>query len=118
MKAVSVAHTDRLVQGPFWMNGKSCRIIFTAIIGIEENIHRNAGAHRSAPLGSNDTAISPSTPNIGFPICQFKSVTTHRMNEQRRMPGIRIWQRGYFERIVRNEVQLDNYRKYIRNNKK
>jgi REP element-mobilizing transposase RayT len=29
------------------------------------------------------------------------------------MPGTRFWQRNYYERIVRNEIELERIRQYI-----
>jgi len=30
--------------------------------------------------------------------------------------GVRVWQRNYFERIIRNEEELQRIREYIRSN--
>jgi putative transposase len=49
-------------------------------------------------------------------IAQLKTTTTRRINEIRVTPGQKVWQRGYYDRIIRNEVELDKIRKYIRNN--
>jgi len=51
-------------------------------------------------------------------IAQFKATTTRRINEIRGTQGQKIWQRNYHERIIRNGVELDKIRKYIRNNPK
>ena len=46
----------------------------------------------------------------------FKSLVTRRINRVRRTPGYKIWQRGYYERIVRNDRELNAIRQYIRAN--
>jgi REP element-mobilizing transposase RayT len=46
----------------------------------------------------------------------FKSVTAKRINQKRKSPGIRVWQRNYYEHIVRDERDLENIRQYIRAN--
>ena len=46
----------------------------------------------------------------------FKSATTKRINELRNSRGDRVWQRNYWERILRNENELMRCRKYIVNN--
>jgi hypothetical protein len=51
-------------------------------------------------------------------ISQFKATTTRKINEMRGLSGQIIWQRGYHDRIIRNEVELDKVRAYIRNNPK
>lgn len=39
-----------------------------------------------------------------------------RINALRRSPGRRVWQRGYYERIVGNDHELERIRVYIRVN--
>lgn len=49
-------------------------------------------------------------------IQHFKSVTTRRINKNRRTPGERVWQRNFYERIIRNEKELNAIRDYIHDN--
>lgn len=46
----------------------------------------------------------------------FKSVTTKRINEIRKQPGMKFWQRNYYEHVIRNDRELFEIRKYIENN--
>jgi putative transposase len=46
----------------------------------------------------------------------FKSMAARRINNLRRTRGQMVWQRGYYERIVRNERELNAIRRYIRAN--
>lgn len=46
----------------------------------------------------------------------FKSVTTKRINEARNMSGQPVWQRNYYEHIIRDEESLNRIREYIANN--
>ena len=46
----------------------------------------------------------------------FKSFSARRINECRNAPGSAVWQRSYFERIVRDETALPKIREYILNN--
>ena len=46
----------------------------------------------------------------------FKSVVTKRINELHETPGAKLWQRNYWEHIVRNESELNRIREYIHNN--
>ena len=43
-------------------------------------------------------------------------MTSRRINQMRRTPGARVWQRNYYEHIIRNEAELDSVRQYIANN--
>jgi putative transposase len=49
-------------------------------------------------------------------IRSFKSVVTNRINKIRRTPGASIWQRNYWEHVIRNEDKLFKIRQYIQNN--
>jgi REP element-mobilizing transposase RayT len=49
-------------------------------------------------------------------IGQFKSVATKRINRMRRTPGETVWQRNYYERVVRTEDELNHIRHYIDGN--
>jgi REP element-mobilizing transposase RayT len=49
-------------------------------------------------------------------VAGFKSCTIKRINELRKTPGEWVWQRNYFEHIIRNEQSLYRIRQYIRNN--
>lgn len=46
----------------------------------------------------------------------FKSACTKKVNETYQAPGLTLWQRGYYEHIVRDEEDLRAVRNYIRLN--
>ena len=46
----------------------------------------------------------------------FKSAVTKSVNEQRGTPRLPVWQRNYFEHVIRNDESLDRIREYIVNN--
>jgi REP element-mobilizing transposase RayT len=71
--------------------------------------HCDVGAHGRAPL--------PRRPrSLGAFVAGFKSTVTTRINAVDQMAGRTIWQRNYFERIIRNERELNATREYIENN--
>ena len=43
----------------------------------------------------------------------FKSSVTKRINEIRNTPGEKLWQRNYYEHIIRDENELNRIREYI-----
>ncbi len=49
---------------------------------------------------------------VGF----LKMNTAKRINCFRRTPGSPVWQRNYYEHVIRNEIDLDEIRQYIENN--
>jgi len=46
-------------------------------------------------------------------IAGYKSVTTKRINEFRGTPGHPVWQRNYYEHIIRSNEDLDRIHRYI-----
>jgi putative transposase len=54
--------------------------------------------------------------SVGAIVGNFKSLVARRANKLRRSPGAKVWQRGYYDRIVRNERELDAIRQYIGDN--
>ncbi|MBI4333847.1 MAG: transposase [Chloroflexi bacterium] len=67
-----------------------------------------AGASRSAPTGK--------IKSLGSLIGAFKTVSTKHINKMRKTPGATIWQRNYYEHIVRDEDEMAKIREYIANN--
>ena len=53
---------------------------------------------------------------LGRLIGAFKTVSTKRINEMRDIPGVRIWQRDFYEHVVRTEFELNKIRQYILDN--
>ena len=43
----------------------------------------------------------------------FKSMSGRRVNALRGTPGVAVWQRGFYEHVVRNEEDLNRIRQYI-----
>ena len=54
--------------------------------------------------------------SVGAIVGQFKSAAGRRINAIRGTPGAPVWQRNYFERIVRGERELEALRDYISEN--
>jgi len=57
--------------------------------------------------------VKGSLPTI---IRSFKSESTHRINRLDKRKGISIWQRNYYEHIIRNQDSLNRIRRYIQEN--
>ncbi len=47
---------------------------------------------------------------------QMKTFSARRINKNRGTPGVPVWQRNYYEHIIRNEDDLNRIRGYIANN--
>ena len=68
----------------------------------------------ASPLPRPTGGVSPGS--LGAVVGNFKAVTARRINDLRRTPGIPVWQRNYYEHIVRNERTLNAIRQYITDN--
>ena len=65
-----------------------------------------------------DKNVKTSKTNHGLPeiIRGFKTFSSKTINEKiKPVPKFR-WQKSYYDRIIRNERELDNVRRYIKNN--
>jgi len=54
--------------------------------------------------------------NVGAVIGQFKSIVTKRINTLHNSPGVPVWQRNYYDRIIRNEREMSRIWDYIEAN--
>jgi REP element-mobilizing transposase RayT len=76
-----------------------------------DNHQYQKGEHMGSPLQTK----------LGRIIQWFKTMTTNeylrevRNSDWPQFPG-RLWQRNYYEHIIRNSVELENIRRYIRIN--
>ncbi len=68
---------------------------------------------RAPPIEQFGKPVSNSIPTI---VRLFKSATTKQINQIRQTPGLSVWQRNYYEHIIRNEDDLKQIREYIVNN--
>ncbi|MGA9460610.1 MAG: transposase, partial [Desulfobaccales bacterium] len=62
---------------------------------------------------------SPSGPapwSVGAIVAQFKSQVTKRIKSSGRIPNGLLWQRNYYEHVVRDEDDLNRIRQYIEDN--
>ncbi len=46
----------------------------------------------------------------------FKTFSARRINESQNSRGVPVWQRNYYERIVRDDREMNAIRQYIQNN--
>jgi len=92
---------------------------------------RNVGAQHAAPLHSPARPLSTrparalstrreslrvAAGSLGAIVRAFKSATTKRINERQGTPGKQVWQRNYFDRVIRSDDELYRARRYILTN--
>ena len=67
------------------------------------------------PYAPTGTLRSPSR-TIGALVRAFKSACTIRINDMRNARGTPVWQRNYYEHVIRDEDDLNRIRQYICDN--
>lgn len=71
--------------------------------------------------GGGTACRAPTAAQFGRPVPRslstvlrsFKSAATRRMNAARQTPGRPLWQRNYYEHVIRDEEDLERIRAYI-----
>jgi hypothetical protein len=70
---------------------------------------------RAYGMGEGGSRAAP-TRTLGTIVNAFKTVSVKRLSQLRSTPGLPVWQRDYYEHIVRTEGELERIRDYIREN--
>ena len=96
-------------------------IVGTPLVGALSLESRMSGTD-GAGTGSNRRAgTRPAPTSLGQVVGMFKSISTHtyviniHANDWPPFAG-KLWQRNYYEHIIRNEDELNRIREYIKNN--
>lgn len=69
--------------------------------------------HRAPTIERFGKPTSNTIPTI---IRGYKSAVTNQINKLRNAPQSPVWQRNYYEHIIRSEKSLNEIREYIINN--
>jgi len=54
--------------------------------------------------------------SLGSLVRSYKAAVTRRLREMAGSPDLRVWQRNYYEHVIRNQRDLHAVRKYIEDN--
>ncbi len=118
----SNVHLDEFVIMPNHMHG--------ILVITEDDVRKGKAFDRKLPkfpikcfTPTPTTPTAPTTPTTGsmpesIPavVQNFKSITSRRINKLLETPGATIWQRNYYEHIIRDEADYARVVGYIRNN--
>ena len=93
----------------------SCPTIFT---GSSFLVISTRAVPRTAPTHGRNSRTVDSVPrkSLGRLVGAFKTVTTKQANLAKGTPGQVLWQRNFYERIIRNDQEWNRIREYISNN--
>ena len=89
-----------------------------------ETNHRNVGSiepvtlgdHRSMNEGVCHTPLRSPSHTVGAIVRGFKTACTKHINALEHSPGRKLWQRNYWEHIIRSQREMDGFRECILTN--
>lgn len=93
-----------------------------AILILKNGMHVSSavGATRrvatAAPVPVRGNRPSLSSQSLGAVVGQFKSLAAKRINVLRQTPRAPVWQRNYYERVIRDDTELNGIRLYVADN--
>ena len=97
------------MHGIIWLGGMNCRgEAFAPEISARPR-DCDANASPLCPIGTQPGSIAAIIQN-------FKSISTRKINQMNQASGRTVWQRNYYEHIIRDEIALQHIRQYIQNN--
>ncbi|HEX9729464.1 MAG TPA: amidohydrolase family protein [Gemmatimonadales bacterium] len=73
-------------------------------------------ATRASPAPQPRRPSGPSRRSIGAIVGSYKSAVSKRINQLRGTPGAWVWQRNYYEHVIRDIASLNRIREYIARN--
>jgi len=76
----------------------------------------HVGTRHAVSLQKHERFGNPTHSSIPTIIRSFKSAVTKRINEMWHSPLSLFWQSKFYDRVIRNDKELNNVRDYIRNN--
>ncbi len=97
----------------------NANIILDHFVIMPNHIHgiiQIVGAGSEPAFMPNGAGLEPAPTTLAEIVRQFKTFSSKRINKLCNTPGTKIWQRNYYERVIRNEKELNNIRQYIQDN--
>jgi len=96
------------------------------VVILDRGMDESVGARQEKPSPISESPLASPLPNghpfgvlsgsLGAIVGAFKSTTTRWVNGIRRTPGAPLWQRNYYEHVIRNESEWARIRQYIQSN--
>ena len=103
---VHLNETGRMVEAGWqWLAERYEYVDLDAYVVMPNHVH-------GVLVLTEDRAGKP----LGRLVGAFKTVTTKRFNKARRTPGRRLWQRNFYEHVIRGDEGLKHAREYIASN--
>jgi REP element-mobilizing transposase RayT len=98
------------VHGIVWIKGEGAYRLHPGMWKID-NDNRRRGGQLPAP-----TAANPEYETLSNIVGAFKTTAATRINKLRGTIGMAVWQRSFYDRVVRNPRELEQIQIYISQN--
>ena len=111
------------VHGIVWLPARPIVRLRPTDVGAQRPRYRNAARPPTPPRRPPTDRFRGAAPlptveagSLGAVVRAFKAASTIRINRLRGAPGGVVWQRGYYDRVIRGDAELAQVRQYIRDN--
>jgi hypothetical protein len=86
----------------------------------ENRFNKNGAGFKSAPTATTfmSPAMNMKNHSLSEIVRGFKTFSAYQINKMRNTQGETVWQRGYYDRFIRDEKELNGIRAYVRLNPK
>lgn len=97
-----------------WLAVKFSRVRLDEFILMPDHVHGILWLTDSERGGSSAAAtrMTSLTQVVGA----FKTMSARDINRRMKTPGSAVWERSFYERVIRNESELNRFRQYISDN--
>ena len=100
-----------------WLEEKYAYVEIDEWVVMPNHLHGIIMTTDDSRRGGSRTAPTEATrKSLGRLIGAFKTVLTKRINRVRDRRGVPVWQRDYYEHVIRSDSELDRVRRYIVDN--
>ena len=109
---VALSDAGRIAHAE-WIAGAQIRerVVLDEFVIMPDHFHAVVTLPTSALCQEPTQSLS-----LGTIVGDFKRRCTKRIRQLRRDPDATVWQRGYYDHVVRNTRDRERIRRYIRNN--
>jgi len=102
------------VHGVIWLNdNKDVGYVGAKHSKQPTSLNNQNRSENASPLQSQQIPIGTKPQSLSAIIQNFKSITSRKFHRIRKHNNTKLWQRNYFERIIRDEDELNRIREYI-----
>jgi REP element-mobilizing transposase RayT len=100
----------------FSLPGRFSNIELDAFVVMPNHLHGIIVVERAVKAVAESPGRGPISGSLGAIVQNLKSTSAFKINRLRGTPGQPVWQRNYYEHIIRDDRDLTRIRNYIDNN--